>query len=48
MQRVDPRERSVRAIVAVLAASAFLAAGFGGSGHAGTTPAVAYLCPPAC
>jgi len=49
MQRVDPLGRGVRTVVAVLAASALLTAGFGGSGHsAGTTPAVAYVCPPAC
>ena len=47
MQRVDPRGRSVRALVALFAASALLAAGFGGSGQT-AGKAMTYLCPPAC
>jgi len=49
MQRVDPRGRSVRAIVAVFAALALLTAGFGvGGSSQNASAAVRHVCPPVC
>jgi hypothetical protein len=48
MQWGDPRGRSVRAIVAVLAVSALLTASFGGRAAHGAPATATYFCPPAC
>ena len=49
MQRVDLHGRSVRVIVAVLAALALLTASYGVNGSSQNTSAAArHLCPPVC